>query len=137
MRRMAIKEQVKRIKESAAKEVKAELKEITMTLKEAGKAARENLAKDAEDALVGSNETAKKAIQDLGQTVLEEDKAMFETAKEHETKLAKEVIKLVWEEGLQSSYDSTMELSGEAAVKAQNTSKDEILPAWIQSLKEA
>merc|ERR1719420_817601 len=94
---------IKRVKDEAAKATKAELKAITTAIKKAGKDSTKELGTAIDESLKSGNESARVAIQDLGEKMLEEDQEMFEKAKAHETELAKEVIKLVWEEGLKHS----------------------------------
>jgi len=133
----AIKEQVARVKQEAAAETKAEVALVKAAIQAAGNESRKELAAATQESLVSGNETARHAIQGLGDKVLEEDKEMFEKAKEHETKLAEKVIKLVWKEGLQSGYDSSKKMSALAGEKAHNTSQEETLPAWVQALHDA
>jgi len=133
----AIKEQVKRIKESTGKDTTSEIEALKKVMKGTGESAREELKTAVAEDLVTKNETAKKELEGLGDKILEEDKAMFDQAKAHEIKLAEEVQKLVWDQGLQSGYDGSMELSAKAAEEAHNISKDEVLPAWTQSFKDA
>jgi hypothetical protein len=132
-----IKAQIKRVKDEAAKATKAELKAVTTAIKKAGKDSTKELGTAIDESLKSGNESARVAIQDLGEKMLEEDQEMFEKAKAHETELAKEVIKLVWEEGLQHSYDSVGKLKDEATEKAKETADEQTLALWHQSEHDA
>lgn len=133
----AIKAQIKKIKTAIAKDTQAEVKAVKAAIKDAGKAAREELASAMKEDLLTTNETAKAAIQSLGEKVLAEDQEMFAMEKERETKLAEEVIKHVWDEGLHSAHAATQELTAVAGERANNISRDEVIPGWVNSEKEA